>query len=81
MIYLDEILAQILGEKKIKIIKLICQNADENMLVRLKIDEICNLTNSSKPTVIETIKLLETKHSLLKIKNGLYKLNIQKLKK
>ncbi|CAD7289811.1 hypothetical protein LMG7974_01894 [Campylobacter majalis] len=66
----------ILGEKKLKIIEWMLNSADECGFIFLKIAQICESINVSKPTVIDTIKLLESKKVLIKIKNGVYKLNV-----
>lgn len=49
---------------------------DEKYLVKYTIKEICDELEVSKPTVIQTFKLLEEKGVLTKIKNGLYRLNL-----
>lgn len=68
-----EIFASILGEKKMEIINFLSENADENGFVFIKIDEICKNLNTSKPTVIQTFKLLESKKIFERVKNGLYR--------
>lgn len=72
----NQIFSLIVGEKKFQIIKFLCENADEDGFISLTILQICDQTNSSKPTVINTIKLLEQKSILKRIKNGFYKLLI-----
>ena len=77
-----EILAQILGEKKTEIILFLAQNADENGFICIKISQICEQTSASKPTVIETIKLLESRKIFERIKNGIYRFkNLKELQK
>ena len=71
-----EIYSAILGEKKVEIINLLLLNCDENGFIFCKISEICEILNVSKPTVIETFKLLQKTKIFSKIKNGLYKLNL-----
>ena len=61
------------GRKKAQIIKFLAQNADEDGFVFIKISEICAATDASKPTAIETIKLLESKKIFERVKNGLYR--------
>ena len=68
-----EIFAQILGEKKTEIILFLAQNADENGFICIKISQICEQTSASKPTVIETIKLLESRKIFERVKNGIYR--------
>lgn len=70
----EQIFSLILGEKKFQIIKFLLQNADDDGFVKLTILQICKQTISSKPTVINTIKLLEDKGILKRVKNGLYKI-------
>lgn len=69
----SKIYSAILGEKKVKIIKILCENSDKNGFINLKISEICNLANSSKPTAIDTINLLESKKIFERVKNGVYR--------
>ena len=77
-----EIFAQILGEKKTEIILFLAQNADENGFICIKISQICEQTNASKPTVIETIKLLESRKIFERVKNGIYRFkNLKELQK
>ena len=77
-----EIVAQILGEKKTEIILFLAQNADENGFICVKISQICEQTSASKPTVIETIKLLESRKIFERIKNGIYRFkNLKELQK
>ena len=77
-----EIFGQILGEKKMEIILFLAQNADENGFIRVKISDICAKTNASKPTAIETIKLLESRKIFERVKNGIYRFkNLKKLEK
>ena len=54
-----EIYKALLGEKKVEVINLLCELSDENGFIVLKISEICEKLNVSKPTVISTFKLLE----------------------
>lgn len=68
-----EILSALIGEKKFEIIEFFIRNLDENGLINFTISEICKETNSSKPTVIETIKLLENRKIFERVKNGVYK--------
>lgn len=70
---INQIFTLIVGEKKFEIIKFLCENADENGFVKFTVLQICEKTNSSKPTTINTIKLLEDKNILKRVKNGLYK--------
>lgn len=69
----EQIYKALLGEKKIEIINLLCELSDENGFVMLKISEICEKLNVSKPTVISTFKLLEEKKIFERVKNGVYR--------
>ena len=68
-----EIYKALLGEKKIEIINLLCELSDENGFIMLKISEICEKLNVSKPTVIRRFKLLEEKKIFERVKNGVYR--------
>ena len=68
-----EIFGQILGEKKMEIILFLAQNADENGFITVKISDICEQTDASKPTVTQTIRLLENRKIFERVKNGIYR--------
>lgn len=68
-----EIYKALLGEKKAEIINLLCELSDENGFVMLKISEVCEKLNVSKPTVISTFKLLEERKIFERVKNGVYR--------
>ena len=77
-----EIFGQILGEKKMEIILFLAQNADENGFITVKISDICELTSASKPTVTQTIRLLENRKIFERVKNGSYRFkNLKELEK
>ena len=77
-----EIFGQILGEKKMEIILFLAQNADENGFITVKISEICEQTSASKPTVTQTIRLLENRKIFERVKNGIYRFkNLKELDK
>ncbi|WP_034956765.1 MarR family transcriptional regulator [Campylobacter showae] len=77
-----EIFGQILGEKKMEIILFLAQNADENGFITVKISDICERTDASKPTVTQTIKLLENRKIFERVKNGIYRFkNLKELDK
>ena len=77
-----EIFGQILGEKKIEIILFLAQNTDENGFITVKISDICEQTDASKPTVTQTIKLLENRKIFERVKNGIYRFkNLKELEK
>ena len=77
-----EIFGQILGEKKMEIILFLAKNADENGFITVKISEICERTDASKPTVTQTIKLLENRKIFECVKNGIYRFkNLKELEK
>lgn len=77
---LHKIISNIIGEKKFQVIEFFVENADENGFIFATILDICEKLDVSKPTVINTIKFLEEKHLLERIKNGLYKINLDLLK-
>ncbi|WP_103581276.1 replication/maintenance protein RepL [Campylobacter concisus] len=68
-----EIYKALLGEKKAEIINLLCELSDENGFIVLKISDICEKLNVSKPTVISTFKLLEERKIFERVKNGVYR--------
>ena len=77
-----EIFGQILGEKKMEIILFLAQNSDENGFITVKISDICAQTDASKPTVTQTIKLLENRKIFERVKNGIYRFkNLKELEK
>ena len=77
-----EIFGQILGEKKMEIILFLAKNADENGFITVKISEICERTDASKPTVTQTIRLLENRKIFERVKNGIYRFkNLKELEK
>ena len=77
-----EIFGQILGEKKMEIILFLAQNADENGFITVKISDICELTSASKPTVTQTIRLLENRKIFERVRNGIYRFkNLKELEK
>ena len=77
-----EIFGQILGEKKMEIILFLAQNTDENGFICIKISEICEQTDASKPTVTQTIRLLENRKIFERVKNGIYRFkNLKELEK
>ena len=77
-----EIFGQILGEKKVEIILFLAQNTDKNGFITVKISEICERTDASKPTVTQTIRLLENRKIFERVKNGIYRFkNLKELDK
>jgi len=77
-----EVFAQIWGEKKWEIILFLAKNADENGFITVKISEICERTDASKPTVTQTIRLLENRKIFERVKNGIYRFkNLKELEK
>lgn len=71
----ERVLCAVLG-KKYEIIAILCKNADENGVIKLSIAKICELSNASKPTVINTLHFLEEKKVLKKLANKCYQLII-----
>ncbi|CAD7289001.1 replication/maintenance protein RepL [Campylobacter suis] len=67
------IFAALLGEKKLEILEFLLQNSDENGFVSTTVNEICTKLNVSKPTTINTLKLLESKKIFERVKNGIYR--------
>ncbi len=74
-----KMLSYLYGQKKVEILKYLCQNIDEELLFRGTYKDIMEATNASKPTVVSLFRDLKNIHLLKKEKNGLYRLN-KKLK-
>lgn len=70
------IFSAILGDKKVQIIEFLLQNIDRNGFVNLTIGEISNATDTSKPTIISTFKILQNAGVFERVKNGVYKINV-----
>lgn len=68
---------EILGKKRFELLEFLCDNADENGFIFIKISELETKLNQSKPTIIATFKFLEEKKLFKRLKNGLYKLEIK----
>lgn len=66
----------IFGKKKFELFKFLCENADENGFVFVKIADLVQILHISKPTIIATFNFLEEKKLLIKLKNGLYQLKL-----
>ena len=65
-----------------EIILFLAQNSDENGFITVKISDICERTDASKPTVTQTIKLLENRKIFERVKNGIYRFkNLKELEK
>lgn len=64
------------GKKCFEVFKALCEKADENGFVGVKIEDLMNELNASKPTIINAFRLLNHKKILTKLKNGFYKLEL-----
>ncbi len=73
----ENLIKEILGKKRFELLQFLCENADENGFVMIKISELEEKLNQSKPTIIATFKFLEEKKLFKKLKNGLYKLDVK----
>ncbi len=69
----EEIYKAIIGDKKVEIINLLVKSCDKNGFIVVKISEICEKLDVSKPTAINTFKLLEEKKIFERVKNGVYR--------
>ena len=67
---------QIFGAKRLEIWQLLCDRADENGFVLIKIEELMQECSVSKPTAINALKFLQEKKILKKLKNGFYELKL-----
>ncbi|TEY03187.1 replication/maintenance protein RepL [Campylobacter sp. US33a] len=68
---------EILGKKRFELLQFLCENADENGFIFIKISELEEKLNQSKPTIIATFKFLEEKKLFKRLKNGLYQLKFK----
>ncbi|MBS4275386.1 replication/maintenance protein RepL [Campylobacter vulpis] len=69
-------LEKILGKKRFELLEFLCENADENGFVMIKISDLEEKLGQSKPTIIATFKFLEDKKLFKRLKNGFYQLNL-----
>ncbi|EOG2031346.1 replication/maintenance protein RepL [Campylobacter coli] len=72
----EKLIQEIFGKKRFELLKFLCENADENGFIMIKISELEEKLNQSKPTIIATFKFLEEKKLFKKLKNGFYQLCI-----
>lgn len=82
-IIIDENLAKLckllLGVKRYEILAFLCANVDKYGLIKLRIKDIEEALDVSKPTVLATFKLLGDKQLFEKLKNGFYRLHTEKI--
>ena len=52
----ENLIQEILGKKRFELLKFLCENADENGFIMIKISELEEKLNQSKPTIIATFK-------------------------
>ncbi|EAJ4393430.1 ArsR family transcriptional regulator [Campylobacter jejuni subsp. jejuni] len=72
----EKLIQEILGKKRFELLKFLCENADKNGFIMIKISELEEKLHQSKPTIIATFKFLEEKKLFKRLKNGFYQLNI-----
>lgn len=70
--------AKLLGAKRLEIIAYLCQNIDKYGLIKLRIKDIEEALDVSKPTILSTFALLSEKKLFSKLKNGFYRLHTDK---
>ncbi|MBK1991920.1 replication/maintenance protein RepL [Campylobacter sp. 2018MI35] len=73
----ENLIKELFGKKRYELVKFLCDNADNNGFITIKINEIEKKLNQSKPTIIATFKFLEEKKVFKKLKNGFYQLYIK----
>ncbi|TKX30760.1 replication/maintenance protein RepL [Campylobacter aviculae] len=73
----EKLMCGIFGKKRYELLKFLCENADENGFIMIKISEIQSALDLSKPTIIATFKFLEEKKLFRRLKNGLYQIYIK----
>lgn len=64
----EKLIQEIFGKKRFELLKFLCENADENGFIMIKISELEEKLNQSKPTIIATFKFLEEKSFLSVLK-------------
>ncbi|HEB8470739.1 TPA: replication/maintenance protein RepL [Campylobacter jejuni] len=72
----EKLIQEIFEKKRFELLKFLCENADENGFIMIKISELEEKLNQSKPTIIATFKFLEEKKLFKRLKNGFYQLKI-----
>ena len=72
----EKLIQEILGKKRFELLKFLCENADENGFIMIKISELEEKLNQSKPNIIANFKFLEEKKLFKRLKNGFYQLKI-----
>ncbi|BCC56668.1 replication/maintenance protein RepL [Bacillus cereus] len=65
----------LIGNKKIKILSFIMQNINSDNLFLMTYDEMAKELSISKPTIVETMKALQSSNFLKKVRNGQYAIN------
>ncbi len=78
MMEFENLLGEMLGRKRLELLKFLCENADENGFIMIKISELEEKLNQSKPTILSTFKFLEEKKLFKRLKNGFYWIKIRK---
>lgn len=74
---LKDLMQGIIGKKCFELAEFLCENADENGFVFMKISELEGILRQSKPTIIKSLKFLEEKKLLKKLKNGFYQIKLE----
>ncbi|WP_297573385.1 replication/maintenance protein RepL [uncultured Campylobacter sp.] len=72
----DRVLEKIIGHKKLQIIYHLCSVANKDGFIFITIDQICEMLDVSKPTVIKTLSLLSKRGAIKRVKNGLYQISL-----
>ncbi|MBK1964260.1 ArsR family transcriptional regulator [Campylobacter novaezeelandiae] len=73
----ENLIKELFGKKRYELLKFLCENADDNGFIMIKISDIEKKLHQSKPTIIATFKFLEEKKVFKKLKNGFYQLYIK----
>lgn len=69
----------VIGPKRFEILAFLSANIDKFGLIKLKIKDIEQALDVSKPTVLATFAFLSEKKVFTKLKNGFYRLDIEKI--
>lgn len=73
---LEKVLIKILGTKRFELVKYLCENCDDNGFIGVKLSQLEEVLKQSKPTLIASLKFLEEKKLLSKLKNSFYQIKL-----
>lgn len=74
---LEKLCKKLIGPKRFEILAFLCENIDKYGLIKLRIKDIEEKLDVSKPTVLATFAFLREKKLFEKLKNGFYRLHLK----